>query len=274
MFNIIVGKRSNLSNQLLKSLDGVIIISSRQATDELSQLNWDQLEKVNLILNQFQPAARLNDLSNPPEYIDNAIMTTANILAFIKNKCSKINKVVYTSSSSVYGNNKSCVEEGLSQPLSLHATLKLANERLISQFCLAEGVDYTIARVFNMYGGYDEFSIVSKIIKACKDHQSIRLINDGSAVRDFIHVSDVVEAYKAILVSSSIDVVNVASGQGKSVKMILDYMHEQGIEISTSNVKQDEISISIANNAILKTMLGSHYRFKSVEDYVLSELQT
>ncbi len=274
MLNIIVGKRSNLSNHLLDSLDNAIAISSSQAIEALSQLDWSQIDKVNLILNQFQPATRLNDLSSPTEYIDNAISTTANILMFIKDKSSKVNKVVYTSSSSVYGNNESCIETDVLQPLSLHATLKLANEKLVSQFCSAEDIDYTIARVFNMYGGNDEFSIVSKIIKAYKNQQSISLINDGNAIRDFIHINDVVEAYKVILVSNGIDMVNVASGQGKSVRIILDYLHERDIEISTSNIERDEISVSIANNAILKTMLAPHYRFESVEDHVLSELQT
>ena len=274
MLNIIVGKRSNLSNHLLDSLDNAIAISSSQAIEALSQLDWSQIDKVNLILNQFQPATRLNDLSSPTEYIDNAISTTANILMFIKDKSSKVNKVVYTSSSSVYGNNESCIETDFPQPLSLHATLKLANEKLVSQFCSAEDIDYTIARVFNMYGGNDEFSIVSKIIKAYKNQQSISLINDGNAIRDFIHINDVVEAYKIILTSSDIDVVNVASGQGKSVRIILDYLHERDIEISTSNIERDEISVSIANNTILKTMLAPHYRFESVEDHVLSELQT
>jgi UDP-glucose 4-epimerase len=274
MLNIIVGKRSNLSNHLLDSLDNAIAISSSQAIEALSQLDWSQIDKVNLILNQFQPATRLNDLSSPTEYIDNAISTTANILMFIKDKSSKVNKVVYTSSSSVYGNNESCIETDVPQPLSLHATLKLANEKLVSQFCSAEDIDYTIARVFNMYGGNDEFSIVSKIIKAYKKQHSISLINDGNAIRDFIHISDVVEAYKIILTSSDIDVVNVASGHGKSVRIILDYLHERDIEISTSNIERDEISVSIANNAILKTMLAPHYRFESVEDHVLSELQT
>jgi len=273
MLNIIIGKRSNLSNHLLESLDNAMAISSGQAIQALSQLDWNQINKVNLILNQFQPATRLNDLSSPAEYIDNAISTTANILTFIKDKSIKVNKVVYTSSSSVYGNNESCVETDIPQPLSLHATLKLANEKLVSQFCSAEGIDYTIARVFNMYGGDDEFSIVSKIIKAYKNQQSISLINDGNASRDFIHISDVVEAYKCVLASSGIDVVNVASGQGKSVRVILDYLFERDIEISTSNAERDEISVSIANNATLKTMLTPHYQFKSVEDYVLSELR-
>ncbi len=110
MLNIIVGKRSNLSNHLLESLDNAIAVSSSQTIESLYQLEWSKIDKANLILNQFQPATRLNDLSNPVGYIENAILTTANILMFVKDKQSKINKVLYTSSSSVYGNNESCIE--------------------------------------------------------------------------------------------------------------------------------------------------------------------
>ncbi len=123
-----------------------------------------------------------------------------------------------------------------------------------------------------MYGGNYEFSIISKIIKAYKDQQSIYLINDGNAIRDFIHIKDVVEAYKAILLLNDINVVNVASGKETSVRFILDYLFERDINVSTRNVERDEINISIANNTILKTILAPHYRFITVEDYVMSEI--
>jgi len=273
MLNIIVGKRSNLSNHLLESLDNAITISSNQAIESLSQLEWGKIDKVNLILNQFQPATCLNDLSNPVEYIENTISTTANVLMFVKDKLSKVNKVLYTSSSSIYGNNESCVETDAPKPLSLHATLKLANEKLVSQFCIAEGLDYTITRVFNMYGGNDQFSIVSKIIQAYQCNTSINLINDGRAIRDFIYIGDVVEAYKAILLSSNINLVNVASGKRNSVSLILKCLQTNNISVNTSSVEQEEINTSIANNSKLIKLLEPRYRFDAVEDYVLSELQ-
>ncbi len=273
MLSIIIGKRSNLSNYLLDSLDEAITISSLHALDDMSQLDWSKLEQVNLILNQFQPATRLNDLTSPLEYINNAISITASILEYIKDKKSKFNKIIYTSSSSVYGNNKSCAETDIPQPLSLHATLKLANEKLVSQFCSTEGLDYTITRVFNMYGGNDKFSIVSKIIQAYQSNASINLINDGMAIRDFVYIGDVVEAYKAILLSSNINLVNVASGKGNSVSLILKYLQTNNISVNTNSIEQEEIKTSIANNSKLMKLLEPGHRFDVVEDYVLSELQ-
>lgn len=46
-----------------------------------------------------------------------------------------------------------------------------------------------------MYGGNDNFSIISKIIKAYKNNEEL---NNGNAIRDFIHIEDVVDIYSKI----------------------------------------------------------------------------
>jgi len=273
MQTIIIGKRSNLSQHLLSAIDGAVSISASQATSELASLNWQQSDKVNLILNQFQPAAKLNDLSSPIDYVDNAILSTAKILSSIQSRVAQINKIIYTSSSSVYGNNPSCKETDVPAPISLHATLKLANEKMVSSFCESHAIDYSIARVFNMYAGKDQFSIISKIILAAKQDQVINLINQGGAIRDFIHIDDVVYAYQVLLSVSQTKIVNIASGQGKSVRSILDYLKQNDIIVSTHNIERDEIDMSIADNTTLLNLIDKP-RFRLVEEYVLNELRT
>jgi len=127
--------------------------------------------------------------------------------------------------------------------------------------------------VFNMYAGTDEFSIVSKIIRAVKQHQTINLINQGGAMRDFIHIDDVTHAYLQILSTNAADkIINIASGRGTTVALILDYLQQQNIQVTTHNITQDEINISIANNDRLSKLIGQH-QFQLVEDYLLNELQ-
>jgi len=274
MQTVIIGKRSNLSRHLLGVIDDAVSVPVSEAVDYLTQLDWKQHQSINLVLNQFQPATKLNDLSSPTDYVDNAIASTARILQSIQSQAEKINRIVYTSSSSVYGNNPDCKESDVPAPISLHATLKLANEKLLSHFCDHHTIDYTIARVFNMYAGEDEFSIISKIIRAVKHQHTINLINQGGAVRDFIHIDDVVSAYQQLLLTKPADkIVNIASGQGMSVKMILDYLQQQNITVSTLNIEQDEIKTSIANNDRLLSLLDTH-SFQSVKDYVFDELTT
>jgi len=274
MLTVIIGKRSNLSRHLLGAIDDAVSVPASEAVEYLTQLDWQQHQSINLVLNQFQPATKLNNLCSPTDYVDNAIASTARILQSIQSQAEKINRIVYTSSSSVYGNNPDCKESDAPAPISLHATLKLANENLISFFCDLHMINYTIARVFNMYAGEDEFSIISKIIRAVKRQHTINLINQGGAVRDFIHIDDVAYAYQQLLLTKPADkIVNIASGQGMSVKMILDYLLKHNITVSTLNIEQDEIKTSIANNDRLLSLLGSHC-FQSVKDYVFDELTT
>jgi len=273
MQTIIIGKRSNLSQHLLGSIEEAVSVSVSEATQYLAQFDWQNHHPVNLILNQFQPATKLGDLSNPIDYINNAIVSSANILHSIESKASNINKIIYTSSSSVYGNNPACKETDAPTPISLYASLKLANEKLVSNFCDQHAIKFTLARVFNMYAGADKFSIVSKIIRAVKQHQTINLINQGGAVRDFIHIEDVTRAYQQILSTNSADkIINIASGRGVSVALILNYLQQQNIQVSTHNITQEEIKTSIANNDRLSKLIGQH-QFQLVEDYVLNELQ-
>ena len=84
MYNIIIGKRSNLSKHLSNALDNCILISSDSIESELNRINWSVVKNANLILNQFQPSNRLYDISSPIDYISNSILSTALILDFVK----------------------------------------------------------------------------------------------------------------------------------------------------------------------------------------------
>lgn len=273
MFNIIIGKRSNLTQQLLSVLDNSLVVSSGDIVKELNTIDWHLHSEVNLILNQFQTARKLDNLDSPINYINNAIGSTAKILEFFKSKSVSINKIIYTSSSSVYGNNKSCHENDTPAPSSLYSTLKLANEKLVVKFCQDMGIDYTIARVFNMYGKGDNFSIISKIITCYKDSQTLNLINNGQSVRDFIHIDDVVNIYRRLLMVQNVPIVNVATGLGESVLSILSHLQENQIIIKASNsVNLNEIYMSVANNSRLLSIIGE-YKFINIKESTVNHIK-
>ena len=272
MLNIIIGKRSNLSKHLANALDNCLLISSNSLENELSQINWEGVEKANLIMNQFQPSFRLNDASLPIDYINNSILTTARVLEFVKINNTKFNKIIYTSSSSVYGQNKLCTESDIQMPISLYASLKLANEYLVSRFCSDEKIDFTVTRIFNIYGGHDQFSIISKLINAINNNIEIDLVNNGNAIRDFIYIDDVVKAYKVVLTCSNLPTINIASGVGTSVNSILIFLNKSGFKVKFNSIKKDEIGISIADNSKLME-LCELYDFHSLEDYLLESLK-
>jgi len=271
MLNLIIGKNSNLSQQLDGVLENAILVPTYGIVDAFKELDLVGNGQVNIIFNNFQTATALNDLSRPSDYIYRSIMATVEVLGYIKDKGVSVNKIIYTSSSSVYGNNIFCTESDELIPLNLHASLKISNEKLIEKFAIDNKIDYTIARVFNMYGGEDKFSIISKIIHAYRHNQELTIVNNGNGIRDFIHIDDVVAIYKMLLKKSGIPRVNVGTGEGVSVKNILDYLKNNAIVLKINNLQRDELKMSTANNRVLMELLGS-YTFRSVEETILKEI--
>lgn len=269
---IIIGKNSNLTNKLSNKLLDCNILSSREILSSSKILNElkEQLD-INIIFNNFQAAINLNKFDNLESYISNSIVVTSRILDFIKNNRIKVNKIIYTSSSSVYGNNILCNENDELKPMNLHASLKVANEKLVEKFCMENSIDYTIARIFNMYGGDDNFSIISKIIKAYKNNEELTIVNNGNAIRDFIHIEDVVDIYSKILDKKDIKILNIGSGNGSSIKNILDFLNNHNIKIKTKNIQREELKISTADISKLKELLKKDTFFE-VEDYLKKEL--
>ncbi|MFY4749227.1 NAD-dependent epimerase/dehydratase family protein [Aliarcobacter butzleri] len=269
---IIIGRNSNLTNQLSSKFLDCNILSSREILSSSKILNElkEQLD-INIIFNNFQAAINLNKFDNLESYISNSIVVTSRILDFIKNNRIKVNKIIYTSSSSVYGNNILCKENDELKPMNLHASLKVSNEKLVEKFCIENNIDYTITRIFNMYGGDDNFSIISKIIKAYKNNEELNIVNNGNAIRDFIHIEDVVDIYSKILDKKDIKILNIGSGNGSSIKNILDFLYNHNIKIKTKNIQREELKISTADLSKLKKLFKKDTFFE-VEDYLKKEL--
>ena len=131
--NIIIGKNSNLSKALYVSIDNSILISSQDIVNQFDLIDFSLYENINIMINSFRVSTRLNILDSPVDYINYSIVSTSLVLEYIKNNNLKIRKLIYTSSSSIYGNNILCKEENEYSPLNLHASLKIANEQLVKK---------------------------------------------------------------------------------------------------------------------------------------------
>lgn len=271
---LIFGERSNLSNKLKLALPNADLIASQSMIKEVFSLSkYIDYDEINIIINAFHPALKLDIFNQPKEYIENSIYLLSLILNQIlkDNFTAKIKKIIYTSSASVYGNNNYCNEDNNLIPMNLPAALKISSEKLVENFCSSFKIDYTIARVFNMYGGNDNFSIISKIIKAGKNNQKIILINNGTSVRDFIHIDDVVQSYIKILNVKNFPYINIATGKGISIKMILNYLEIHNYSIAYDNVEKDDIKISTANVKKLNHLIDVE-KFQQVLLFIKDEL--
>ena len=268
---IVIGKNSNLSNHLIGKLNNSTVVSSRDIMSDVNVLSKYKDQEINLIFNNFQPAIKLNEMVNAEEYTMNCIGVTSKILNYCLAGNIKMNKIIYSSTAAVYGDNKCSVETDELKPSSLHASLKASNEKLIEKFCVDNKIDYTIVRVFNMYGGNDEFSIISKILLAIRKNKELTIINNGNSIRDFIHVQDVADIYVKLIDIKNVKVLNIGTGIGKSVKNIIKSFKKYNANISTKNIFLNEIKTSTANIEILSKLLNKK-SFIQIEDFIKQEL--
>jgi UDP-glucose 4-epimerase len=270
MKTVILGRDSNLSRALAQRIPRTALISARALLSGEADLGLDG-SPTRVILNSFQPATRLRDVDDPIGYVDRAIGATARALdACVRS--GGVERLIYTSSASVYGDNIECRESDAPRGSGLHSGLKVANEALVRQVCAGHGIDATVVRLFNMYGGNDRFSIISKVIAAARDGHALTLVNEGNAIRDFIHIDDVVSSYLALLETRDVPIVNVASGRGVSIRNLVDALALHGTHISTSSIRRDEIRVSTANVERLSRYVDPD-TFTRVVDHVLAQVR-
>ncbi|QOY54064.1 SDR family oxidoreductase [Candidatus Sulfurimonas marisnigri] len=272
---LVVGKRSNLSKKILEKCDDCVLISSFEIENNLDYiLKYCKSGRVNIVLNNFQISISLNENINFDDYLTKSILNTSRILSFLINNNIIISSLIYTSSSSVYGNNKFCSEDDQVKPMNLQGALKVANEELIKRFCNEYKINYTITRIFNMYGGDDNFSVISKIKSSYLNNEVLNIINNGNAIRDYVHIDDVVKVYKNLLNKRDNipKVLNIASGSGKRIFDILNVLSKNQIHIDINNIEREEINASISDVSLLNQVVNTD-DFTNVIDYLLKELK-
>ena len=95
---VILGKKSSLSDALSKKIDNAIVIGSK----EIENIDYTKLpKKFNLIINLFYSTKKINDIENYDQFFKLSITYLDKF--FSKIKISQINKIIYSSSSAVYG---------------------------------------------------------------------------------------------------------------------------------------------------------------------------
>lgn len=243
---VVVGARSNLT-RAIQSLSRCHVVSSSEML--LGGAGIEVPEKLPFVINAFQPATELGDVSDPVCYFENTLGVLARTLDLaVASSCSKL---IYTSSAVVYGENPNCKESDFLQPTGLHSALKIASESLVSSFALHHGIDYTIVRPFNLFGGNDHFSVVSKLIRSVQSSSPFKLINEGQALRDFTYVMDAAAVYLEVAYRPSPSIVNIGRGEGVSVRDLVSVLNDRGLEVNLENDSRAEVTKCIANTDIL-----------------------
>lgn len=206
-------------------------------------------------------------INDPYQYLDNNYRTVLNILESAR-IVEPTPKIVFTSSSSVYGDHQPPLKEDLEpRPKGPYALSKLIGEKLCELYAETYGLDCPIIRYFNIVGERCRGNIVFRIF--AENIFSMRTIEvygrwiEGKfepAQRDFTYVKDAVEGTIAVgEKAGGREVFNIGFGRPVSILKVAELMMEafnKKIEVNFKELKPHESLVSYCDNSKAKNMLG------------------
>ncbi len=165
----------------------------------------------------------------------NEVNSTGTLNILLAAREAKVKRVIYSSSAAVYGDDPSLpkTESSPLRPQTPYALQKLAGEQYALIFNKIYGIETVALRYFNVYGPRQDPSspytgVITKFVTALKNKQQPTIFGDGMQTRDFVFVSDVVQAnLKAMTAAHAAGkVFNIATGVQVSIKEMLAHLNE------------------------------------------------
>ncbi len=163
-----------------------------------------EIERFDAICNLAAQAGVRYSLENPHAYISSNIVGFMNILEACR--YSKIQHLVYASSSSVYGNSDKMplsVTDPVDNPISLYAATKKSNELMAHTYSHLFNIRTTGLRFFTVYGPWGRPDMAPILFaNAISNNIAIKVFNNGNLERDFTYIDDIVEGIVRVIYST------------------------------------------------------------------------
>ena len=240
--NLHKGKKENLASVINKIKFQKIDIRDYQSLEKI-------LKNIDGVFHQAALTVVQDSFSSPEEYFDVNVHGTENIFKLAnENKF----KVVYASSSSVYGHKLETpiTEDAERNPISPYGKTKLEDEYLVEKYSNLN-TEIIGLRYFNIFGKgqtIEYAGVITKFLDRINEGKSPIIFGDGSQIRDFIHVSDVAKANLMAMNSKSSNLIaNIGTGNAISILELANMI------INTSGLKIDPIFMEALEGDIEKS---------------------
>jgi nucleoside-diphosphate-sugar epimerase len=257
--NFATGKRENLKefNSDIELIEGDIRSYHvvRQAVKE-----------IEIILHQAALPSVPRSINDPITTNEVNVIGTLNILDAAKED--SVSRIVYASSSSVYGDNPTQLksEEMLPNPLSPYAVSKLAGEKYCQVFAKLYGIETVVLRYFNVFGPRQDPSsqysaVIPKFIKSILEDKHPVIYGDGTQSRDFTYVDNVVEG-NILAATKEVEsglVLNCATHGQITLNQLVDEINKvlvKNIKPEYASERPGDIKHSFASIEKIRHVLG------------------
>lgn len=195
--------------------------------------------------------------------MNNNVSSTLSVLEAARDR--KI-KIVYASSSSVYGNPKfmPITEDHPTSPESPYGASKIATEVLCNTYSSLYKIPIVILRYFSVYGPRQRPDMaINKFITAILNEQTITVYGDGNQTRDFTYVDDIVEATINAMVKDVTGVFNIGGGNRILLKDLIETLRkvsQKDFKINYVEKQKGDVSDTWTDNSKAKNILGFNPR--------------
>jgi UDP-glucose 4-epimerase len=231
-------------------------------------------------------------VAHPERYFHNNLVRSLQLLEWVRQ--AGWGGIVFSSTAAVYGEPQDIpiTEEHPTLPTNPYGDSKLAFERALAAYRVAYGLPYVSLRYFNAAGadpggdigedhGRGESHLIPRVLAAGgADGSPVQLFgtdyptSDGTAVRDYVHVSDLGEAHVlalAKLAAGHSGIYNLGNGEGFSVREVVTVcarVSGQKIPIQQAPRRAGDPAVLVASAARARAELGWKPRFPSLEAIV------
>lgn len=225
-------------------------------------------EKVDFVLHQAALGSVPRSIQNP--LATHNVNATGFLNVLVAARDAGVKRIVYASSSSVYGDSRELpkVEERIGQPLSPYAVSKLTNELYGTIFGKTYSMEIIGLRYFNIFGpkqnpAGEYAAAIPLFIEALLRNKQVFINGDGEQTRDFTFVENAVQAnIKAIFSahpSAPGGIFNIAVGEKISVNELFHILKESSgspLQPTYRETRQGDVRDSLADTSKAREILG------------------
>ncbi|NQY68142.1 MAG: GDP-mannose 4,6-dehydratase [Flavobacteriales bacterium] len=257
-------KQNNLSNLLL---DKNFSFVELDITDKENLLNHSIFLDIEMVVHLAAKPGVIPSLNNVTGFIDTNITGTNNILELMnKIRCKKM---VFASSSSIYGNNKTIPfneNDNVDYPVSPYAFTKKACELLTYNYHILHEFQIINFRFFTVYGPRQRPDLaIHRFFNLIANGETLKIYGDGSSARDYTYIDDTINGicsgidYVLNAVDPLYEVINLGNNQPVKLSDLIRSIEEvlgHSVETEQKPCRSGDVDITYADIEKASTMLN------------------
>lgn len=248
--------KSNLENPNYKLYRGDI------CDTELVQKVFSE-NNIESVVHLAACAGVRTSIEKPLEYVHSNIYGTVNILETMKNY--NLKKIVFASSSSVYGN---CTADSfsedlkISEPISPYASTKSACEQFLYTYSKLYGMSVVCLRFFTVYGPRQRPDLaIRKFTELMMKDEEIPVYGDINSLRDYTYIDDIISGICSAIEYNKTDyeIINLGGGSPKSISQVIKSIEKllgKTAKIKSMPQQQGDVKKTVSDITKARKLLG------------------